>query len=140
VIEDVIFPSGEDLGPRSWGREELLVLVSGKFSMKRLALRAGQRGGLQYHRLKDEAAVLVSGQLLVRFDCGDGVLRERVLNPGDCLHFPPGLVHQEEAITDCVLVEASTPHFNDRVRVEALYGILDHSGLPTTSQEEVVER
>jgi len=140
VIEDEIFPSGQDLGPRNWGREELLVLVSGKFSMKRLTLRAGQRGGLQFHHLKDEAAVVVSGELLVRFDSGDGVLRERILFPGDCLHFPPGLIHQEEAITDCVLIEASTPHFNDRVRVEGAYGLVDTSGLPSTSRAEVVER
>ena len=37
-------------------------------------------------------------------------------------HFPPGSIHQR-AITNCEMIEASTPHFNDRVRVEKKFGI-----------------
>jgi hypothetical protein len=55
------------------------------------------------------------------------------------VHFSPGVVHQEEAITDCVLIEASTPHFNDRVRVEEIYGSSDIAGLPTTAIDDIVE-
>jgi hypothetical protein len=55
------------------------------------------------------------------------------------VHFSPGVVHQEEAITDCVLIEASTPHSNDRVRVEELYGLEFDGGLRSTALDEVVE-
>jgi len=55
-------------------------------------------------------------------------------------HFPPGAVHQEEAITDCTIIEASTPHFNDRVRVEEKYGVNINGGLPSTTIDEVEER
>jgi mannose-6-phosphate isomerase-like protein (cupin superfamily) len=112
-------------------------VVSQKFSVKLLRVHAGNKGGLQFHRLKDEVAVLISGEMLIRYDLGDGRLRERVIKSGEVVHFPPGLVHQEEAITDCVLVEASTPHFNDRVRMEEAYSLGSPVGLPTTNVEDI---
>ena len=134
---NVEFPTLEDLGHRDWGSETLLALVPGKYSLKRLDIKAGHKGGLQYHHLKDECGYLVSGKLIIRYDSGDGRLSERPLNTGDTFHFPPGAVHQEEAVTDCVILEASTPHFNDRVRVEAEYGLVDEGGLPSVPIEDV---
>ncbi len=139
-MEEVVFPKPEDLGPRVWGVETLLALVPQKYSVKRLEVKAGHKGGLQFHRLKDEVAVMISGQMIVRFDGGSGVLQERIVGPGEVIHFPPGLVHQEEAITDCVLIEASTPHFNDRVRMEESYGVESSGGLPTTELSDIIER
>ena len=135
--EESIFPKPSKVGDRPWGTEDLLALVSGYFSFKRLFLKAGNKGGLQYHRKKDEVAVLISGQLLVRYDLGDGSLKEKVIYPGEVVHFSPFLVHQEEAITDCVILEASTPHFNDRVRVEQQYGLGSSEGLPSTTEDEI---
>lgn len=139
-MEEVVFPKAEDLGPRAWGSETLLALVSQKYSVKRLEIRAGHKGGLQFHRLKDEVAVVISGQMIVRYDDGSGSIQERIVGPGDVVHFPPGLVHQEEAITDCVLIEASTPHFNDRVRVEEKYGFDSNGGLASTELPDIIER
>ena len=138
-IPQVNFLVSKDLGKRDWGIETLLGVVSKKFTLKELFLKKGSKGGLQYHHKKDELAYLISGSLIVRFDLGDGVLRERVLQPGQSVHFPPGAVHQEEAVTDCIIIEASSPHLNDRVRVEELYGLNSEGGLPTTKIEEVEE-
>lgn len=135
-----IFPEHQDLGDRTWGREILLALVPGKFSVKRLEVRAGEKGGLQYHHLKDEVGVVISGTMIVRFENSLGILEEKIVGPGDVLHFHPGLVHQTEAITDVVYIEASTPHFNDRVRVEERFGLPMDEGLPSTSLDEVIER
>ena len=137
---EVIFPEPEDMGPRDWGTETLLALVSGRFSLKRLFVKAGSKGGLQYHHKKNECGFLVSGEMIIRFDDGNGVLKERVIRDGDSFHFPPGAVHQEEAITDCTIIEASTPHFNDRVRMEEHYGIASDGGLPSTTIDDVEER
>lgn len=134
------FPLPESVGDRPWGTEELLVLISGEFMLKRLEIKAGSKGGLQYHRKKNECGILISGEMIVRHDDGKGGLVERKLTAGDVFHFPPGAVHQEEAITDCVIIEGSTPHFNDRVRCEELYGVKDKSGLPTTQLDEIVEK
>jgi mannose-6-phosphate isomerase-like protein (cupin superfamily) len=135
-----VFPKSEDMGARTWGNEVLLALVPGKYTMKRREVRAGERGGLQYHHLKDEVGVMISGEMIVRIDDGSGKLIERIVGPGDVMHFAPGLVHQTEAITDVVYIEASTPHFNDRVRVEAEYGLELEEGLPSTTLEEVIEK
>jgi mannose-6-phosphate isomerase len=134
---ETIFPIAEPVGNRPWGSEDLIALVSKKFSVKRLKLKAGNKGGLQFHRFKDEVAVIISGEMLVRYDLGDNVLKERVVKAGEVVHFPPGLVHQEEAITDCEIIEASTPHFNDRVRMEEFYGKGVPNGLPTTQETEI---
>lgn len=133
----VIFPQPQSVGDRPWGTEDLLALVTKQFSVKRLLVKAGNKGGLQFHRLKDEVQIMISGKMIIRYDLGDKILREKIIEAGDVVHFPPGLVHQEEAITDCELFEASSPHFNDRVRVEESYGLGKPMGLPSTEEHEV---
>jgi len=134
------FPQAEKVGDRDWGEEDLLVLSPGKYIMKKMFVKAGFSGGLQFHRLKDEAGYLVSGKMIIRMDDGQGGLEEKIIGPGDVYRFPPGVVHQGEAITDCVVIEASTPHFNDRVRCEEMYGLSEEEGLPTTTLEDVFEK
>lgn len=134
------FPEPESLGPRVWGSEDLLFSLSGKFTFKRIRMHEGAKGGLQYHHKKDEGGVIVSGRLLVRFDRGDGVLDERICGPGDVFFFPQGAVHQGEALTEVEYLEVSTPFLNDRVHVEAKYGLeKEEGGLPSTKLEDVVE-
>jgi len=131
------FPASESIGSRHWGEEVLLVLSPGKYTMKKLTTRAGEKGGLQYHRLKDEANYIVSGQLLLRYEDEHGVLQERLVGPDEWFHLPAGCVHQEEAITDVVRIEVSTPFFNDRVRVEEAFGKSVTWGLPTTDESDI---
>ena len=133
------FPQAESIGPREWGEEILLVLSPGKYTMKKLIIKAGKKGGLQYHRQKDEASYIVSGEMIIRYEV-QGSLKEKMVGAGDWFHFPAGCVHQEEAITDVVRIEVSTPHFNDRVRVESEFGITDATGLPTTAEDEIEKR
>lgn len=131
------FPKAQSVGPREWGEETLLVLASGKYSMKKLFIKAGKRGGLQYHRQKDEASYIISGKMLLRYENESGELVEKEVGPGDWFHFPCGCIHQEIAITDVLRIEVSTPHFNDRVRVEEWFGISDSSGLQTTNESDI---
>ena len=134
------FPSPQSVGDRPWGQEDLLVLIPGKLMLKRLFIKAGNKGGVQYHRLKDECGILLQGEMIVRYDNGSGDLVEKTIKSGDAFHFAPGVVHQEEAVTDCVIIEGSTPHFNDRVRCEERYNISLSEGLPTTDITEIEER
>lgn len=107
--------------------------------VKRIIMNKGAKGGLQYHRRRDEAGVMIRGAMLVRFDPGSGQLSERFVQEGDVFHFPRGAVHQAEAITDCEYIEVSTPFINDRVHVEHEYGIeREAGGLPTTKPEDIV--
>lgn len=115
---------------RDWG-EEMFVAETPHYLGKVLRMKAGTAGGLQYHVEKDESFFLFSGRALVRFDRGAG-LEVRPMLSGESFHIPPGAVHQVEAVTDCVFFEASTPHYDDRVRCEAQYGLPESGGLPTT--------
>jgi mannose-6-phosphate isomerase-like protein (cupin superfamily) len=133
----VIFPKVKNIGKRDWGKEELLVLISKVLTLKRLLIKKGKKGGLQYHHKKNECGYLIKGKLIVRYDGGDGKLKKKILSAGSCFHFPPGSVHQEEAMTDCEIIEASTPHFNDRVRVEKFYNLPISGGLPSSSKKQV---
>ena len=131
------FPKPESVGERPWGEEILLVLVPGKYMLKELRVKAGSKGGLQYHRFKDECGILLEGEMIIRYSDGRGGLEEKTIKSGDAFHFSPGGIHQEEAVTDCRIIEASSPHFNDRVRVEELFGLGAPDGLPTTAETEI---
>ena len=138
LSQQPIFSLGIDLGEREWGSETLIHLAEGKWSMKKLFIKAGSKGGLQYHRLKNEASFLVKGKLIIRFYSGERIV-EKILTEGESVHFPPQCIHQEEAISDCILIEVSTPHKNDRVRVEKEFNIKDISGLPSTEKKDIEE-
>jgi quercetin dioxygenase-like cupin family protein len=77
--------------------------------------------------------------MIIRYEV-QGCLKEKKVGAGDWVHCPAGCVHQEEAITDVIRIEVSTPHFNDRVRVESEFGIIDTAGLPTTGEDEIEKR
>lgn len=137
----VRFIEAEQVGMREWGEEILIAHAPGKYIGKRLLIKAGHGGGLQRHHLKDETSYILSGEYEFTYDDGAGNLKAVNLGPGDCVHIPPGAVHQGIAITDCEIIEFSTPHFNDRVRVEEEYGREEpNGGLPTTTIDEVEVR
>ena len=135
-----IFPKSKNVGRRMWGKEILLALVSKKYTFKILEINKGKQGGLQYHRKKDECGYVMSGRLLVMYDLGNGKLKMKILKKGDVFHFPPKMVHQEKALSNCKIIEVSTPHFNDRVRVEKKFNIRKSKGLKTTKLKDIIFR
>ncbi len=132
-----IFPKKKNLGKRNWGREDLLVLIPKVLTLKKLFIKKGNKGGLQYHRLKNECGYLLKGKLLVRYSINGKKIKQKTLKPGNFFYFPPKLIHQEEALTNCEIIEASSPHFNDRVRVEKKFKLL-MDGLPTTKKKDII--
>ncbi len=137
IKKKVIFPKRKTVGQREWGEEILVALIPKKISLKILKIKKGKKGGLQYHRKKNECGIITSGKLKIIFDNGDGKLLTKILKKGDSFHFPPGAIHQEHAITDCQIIEASTPYFNDRVRVEKKFKLKEEFGLRTTKASEI---
>lgn len=109
------------IGPKPWG-EELLLAHTRHYTLKRLTYLAGASGALQHHVEKDEAFHLHSGAAWVDSDDGHGQIVREKMRPGQTFHIPPGAPHRFTAITDCVVFEASTPHFDDRVDDSARYG------------------
>ena len=141
---NVRFFKPEDVGPRIWGREILVAHVQGLYTGKLLLRRkdpADKKRSMQYHRLKNECSYIYSGELLFSYDAGDGKISQKKLVAGDCVHIPPGAVHGEQALTDCVIFETSNPVFNDRVRVNEKYGLPSpENSLPSTTLDEVEMR
>lgn len=119
------------VGAREWG-EEVVIACTDQYLGKVLNMRAGKAGGLQMHREKMETFFLFSGSAYVDYDAGDGKLTRMVMSAGMSVHVPPGSVHRVTAITDSTFFEVSTLHFNDRVRMESVYGEPEVGGLPTT--------
>ncbi len=101
---------------KPWG-EEVWFADTPLYCGKILSIKAGMRLSRHYHAVKDEVLHLLSGRLLVELDT-----QSFELSAGQSLHVSPGMIHRFEAITDCVLLEASTPHPDERVRVEDDYG------------------
>jgi mannose-6-phosphate isomerase len=110
---------------KPWGHEEIFAIVEGSYVGKTLHVAGGESLSLQWHRDKDETIAVLSGR--VEFDIGmseDG-LRTITVAPGEAVHVPPGLLHRVRALSDTVLVEASTaiPGWReDVVRLEDRYG------------------
>ena len=106
---------------KPWGHE-LIWADTELYVGKILHVKAGEALSLQLHRQKDETIFLLSGR--VRFESGPSVddLSVSELEPGQALRLRPGTVHRMEAIEDSDLLEASTPHLQDVVRLEDRYG------------------
>jgi quercetin dioxygenase-like cupin family protein len=88
---------------------------------KILHINAGHALSVQYHNVKDETVYLLSGELIYRVWENDQP-RNVELRIGEAFRITPRTVHQMEAITDCDILEASTPHLDDVVRLEDRYG------------------
>jgi mannose-6-phosphate isomerase len=108
--------------PKPWGHE-LIWAVTDRYVGKLLHVRAGHSLSVQYHERKDETIHLLSGSLIYRVaDAPGGALRDVGLKPGESYRNVPGTVHQMEALTDCDVLEASTPDLDDVVRLSDRYG------------------
>jgi mannose-6-phosphate isomerase len=105
---------------KPWGHE-LIWAHSDRYVGKILHITAGHALSLQYHERKDETIHLLSGEMryLVKID---GELRDVELKAGESFRNVPGTVHQMIAVTDCDVLEVSTPDLDDVVRLEDRYG------------------
>lgn len=108
---------------KPWGYE-LLFAKTETYVGKVLFIKAPHRLSLQYHKIKDESFLLWSGKMSFIYE-ENGELKEKIMNPGDAFHIPPGMKHRMAAIEDCVVFEVSTPHLDDVVRLEDDYGRRD---------------
>jgi mannose-6-phosphate isomerase len=126
----------DDFQPRRtdkpWGHE-ILWAQTDRYVGKILHIEAGHVLSLQYHEQKHESIYVLSGKMIFRYDpeadgrsggwAGDrSKLRERVMGPGESQQVPTGRVHQFEAIETTDVLEASTNHLDDVIRLSDRYG------------------
>jgi mannose-6-phosphate isomerase len=107
---------------KPWGWE-LIWADTDLYVGKLLHVRAGQSLSLQFHNEKDESWYVQEGRATVELgDAGQGALNEEVIVPGAAFRFRPGTVHRVTALEDTTILEVSTPHLDDVVRLEDRYG------------------
>jgi len=106
---------------KPWGHE-LIWALSESYCGKVLFVRAGQSLSLQYHEAKDESWLIQSGRARIQLGVVGGELAEEVVGPGAALRYRPGTVHRVTALEDTTILEVSTPHLDDVVRLEDSYG------------------
>jgi mannose-6-phosphate isomerase-like protein (cupin superfamily) len=107
---------------KPWGYE-LIWAVTDIYVGKVLFVKAGHSLSLQFHRQKDESWLIQSGRAKLELgEVGESVLKEVVIAAGAAFHYPPGTVHRVTAIEDTMILEVSTPHLDDVVRLEDAYG------------------
>ena len=88
-----------------------------------LFIKAGESLSLQFHRVKDESWLVQSGRAKLELgSAGDAVLNEEVIAAGASFRFQPGTVHRVTALEDTTILEVSTAHLDDVVRLEDRYG------------------
>ncbi len=106
---------------KPWGHE-IWWAVTDQYVGKILHVNSGHRLSLQYHEVKDEACYVLSGRLLLVQGPAQDSLIERTVSIGDVWHNAPGVIHTIEALEDADVLEASTPHLDDVVRISDQYG------------------
>jgi mannose-6-phosphate isomerase len=107
---------------KPWGYE-LIWALTGVYCGKILFVEAGHSLSLQFHREKDESWLVQSGRAKLELgEVGEKALNEEVVGAGAAFHYPPGTVHRITALEDTTILEVSTPHLDDVVRLEDAYG------------------
>jgi mannose-6-phosphate isomerase len=107
---------------KPWGHE-LIWALSDVYCGKLLFVRAGHSLSLQYHEQKDESWLIQDG--LARIELGSAgceTLAEEVVGPGAAFRYRPGTIHRVTAVQDTTILEVSTPHLDDVVRLADSYG------------------
>ena len=106
---------------KPWGHE-LIWAKTDRYVGKILHVRAGEALSLQYHRIKDETIMVLSGRMKLEFFAEGEEPRVCELEPRKPFHVTPGLRHRMIAIEDTDVLEVSTPELDDVVRLEDRYG------------------
>jgi mannose-6-phosphate isomerase len=106
---------------KPWGHETIWA-HSDRYVGKILHIKAGEALSVQYHERKDETVFLLSGELIYRVALEGEALQDVRLRQGESFRIVPHTIHQMEAVTDCDVLEASTPELDDVVRLTDRYG------------------
>lgn len=106
---------------KPWGHE-LIWAKTADYVGKILHINRGHKLSLQFHKIKEETIIMQSGRMLLLIEDEAGRMQEVTLAPGEGHHIAVGRKHRMIALEDCDVVEVSTPHLDDVVRLEDGYG------------------
>lgn len=97
---------------KGWG-QEIILINHPDYCAKVLCFAAGQDGSAHFHRDKHETWRVLEGELTflwIDTECAEE--HTKVLKAGDMVDIPRLCPHKVTAITDCRIMEVSTPHYS----------------------------
>ncbi len=106
---------------KPWGYELHWVPENVPYMGKVLHINKGARLSMQVHDQKQESWFIISGRALVIWEDSQGQLVETELRPGVGYSTHIGQRHRLKGITDCDIVEVSTPELGTTWRLEDDY-------------------
>lgn len=112
---------------KPWGYELHWVPANAPYMGKILHINADARLSLQSHDQKQESWLLMSGEAKVVWENSAGQLIETTLTPGQGYTTQVGQRHRLVGITDCDIIEVSTPELGTTWRLEDDYARPDET-------------
>jgi mannose-6-phosphate isomerase-like protein (cupin superfamily) len=106
---------------KPWGYEILWVPEGKPYMGKVLHINEGKRLSLQVHDKKQESWFMLNGRAEVIWDNNQGELIETELEKGKGYSCELGQRHRLVGITDCEVLEVSTPEIGTTYRLEDDY-------------------
>lgn len=120
---------------KPWGYEIHWVPAELPYMGKVLHINEGARLSLQIHDQKQESWFLIKGKAKVIWEDNNGKLTETVLSEGVGYSTSVGQKHRLVGITDCDIIEVSTPELGTTWRLED-----DYSRPDETEAQRAIER
>ena len=105
---------------KPWGHEELLE-KNNKYMFKKLYMKKGHRCSLQYHRKKTETILVLKGILRIFYGNSKNKIKSKIYKRGQSITLKPKIIHRMQGVTNCIYLEASSPEFEDVVRLSDDY-------------------
>jgi mannose-6-phosphate isomerase-like protein (cupin superfamily) len=112
---------------KPWGYELHWVPEDAPYMGKLLHINAGARLSLQLHDQKSESWFLISGRASVIWENFNGDLIETKLEEGKGYTTAVGQKHRLKGLTDCDIIEVSTPELGTTWRLEDDYARPDET-------------
>lgn len=106
---------------KPWGYELHWVRDDAPYMGKIIHINKGARLSLQVHDAKQESWLIMSGQAKVVWEDAHGTMVETELQPGVGYSTQLGQKHRLVGVTDCDIVEVSTPEAGTTWRLEDDY-------------------
>lgn len=106
---------------KPWGYELHWVPDSAPYMGKILHINAGARLSLQLHDNKQESWLILKGRAMVVWQDSQGQMIETELTPDQGYSTQLGQKHRLVGITDCDILEVSTPELGTTWRLEDDY-------------------
>lgn len=104
---------------KPWGFELWLSDASDTpYALKLIYLKKGTKTSLQLHRKKSEHNFIFSGKIKLYYEDTNKKIKSVKLGGGRVIKILPNTIHRIEALTEVLLIEASSHELDDVIRLE----------------------